>query len=859
MPPSQDPNINTSSHLQILGLGTDAGDAVPSALLFFDRRRILFNAGEGFQRYATEHGHRLARVSDILLTRVTPDAAGGLPGLCLTLADSGGVGGHGGGGLAVDPIRVVGPPGLLAVAAALRTFVDTRVTAIAPEEVGRLEAVSSSTNAAGGRAVLLPPVVEDGVVTITPVLVVPPGASEAGGGGADDDTAGGGGSGADDASGAEEEERGGQDGPFSLPPPKRARTAPPVDPTTLALAYICALAPIPGKFLPAKAIAAGVKPGPLFGALKAGKAVQADDGAWVQPDEVMAAGTPGPVAIVVDAPSAGHAAVLAAAATEPGGALARWAAGGPDAPSLAAVVHLSHADVVGTAEYASFASALGCGGCGGGGGGTDAPAVEHLFANEAATGGEGVMRASATLAARLNALQPELFPLHRVGVAAAYDGEGDGGAPPTTSTSIPSTMSGLLLGGTPGRNLLRCHLRPRSKAGLDAGSVVAALDVDAIQADLRADHGPVLAQAAAAWGGGGGGEAGADAAVPPFNVARGAIQIVFLGTGAAQPSKYRNVSGTYVRLAAAGQQAGVAPASSSGLLLDCGEGTLGQLRRRYGAAGTSAALASLAAVWISHIHADHHAGLPGLLLARAAAVRRGKREAVAGPTPPSIPPLLVIGPRPMRRVLAAYAHLYALHYHFVDCADVEGGGSGPAAGADEQAVKAALVAAGLARLATVRVDHCAHAFGLVLDVHSGAGGAGADGDAPPPSPIRLAFSGDTRAPCPALVAAAAGAALLVHEATFEDDLADEAAAKKHSTTSAAVQVGAACGASITLLTHFSQRYPKVPVISPDLAGGVGIAFDLMSLDFVDAGRVPGLVQPIRVLFEGMERAVAEEA
>lgn len=47
------------------------------------------------------------------------------------------------------------------------------------------------------------------------------------------------------------------------------------------------------------------------------------------------------------------------------------------------------------------------------------------------------------------------------------------------------------------------------------------------------------------------------------------IEITFLGTGSSQPSKYRNVSSIYINLFARG-----------GMLLDCGEGTLGQLKRR---------------------------------------------------------------------------------------------------------------------------------------------------------------------------------------------------------------------------------------------------------------------------------------
>ena len=44
------------------------------------------------------------------------------------------------------------------------------------------------------------------------------------------------------------------------------------------------------------------------------------------------------------------------------------------------------------------------------------------------------------------------------------------------------------------------------------------------------------------------------------------------------------------------------------MLLDCGEGTYGQLRRRYGSASDEI-IGGLKCIWISHIHADHHAGL----------------------------------------------------------------------------------------------------------------------------------------------------------------------------------------------------------------------------------------------------------
>ena len=52
------------------------------------------------------------------------------------------------------------------------------------------------------------------------------------------------------------------------------------------------------------------------------------------------------------------------------------------------------------------------------------------------------------------------------------------------------------------------------------------------------------------------------------------------------------------------------------MLMDCGEGTHCQLVRFFGARGSADVLANLVGVFISHLHADHHIGLIGLLQAR---------------------------------------------------------------------------------------------------------------------------------------------------------------------------------------------------------------------------------------------------
>ena len=42
------------------------------------------------------------------------------------------------------------------------------------------------------------------------------------------------------------------------------------------------------------------------------------------------------------------------------------------------------------------------------------------------------------------------------------------------------------------------------------------------------------------------------------------------------------------------------------MLLDCGENTLGQLYRHFGSANITTVLEKLRAVFVSHLHADHH-------------------------------------------------------------------------------------------------------------------------------------------------------------------------------------------------------------------------------------------------------------
>ena len=73
--------------------------------------------------------------------------------------------------------------------------------------------------------------------------------------------------------------------------------------------------------------------------------------------------------------------------------------------------------------------------------------------------------------------------------------------------------------------------------------------------------------------------------------------VVFLGTGSALPSMYRNVSSFLVGF----------PGQNSFYLFDCGEGTFGQLCRKFGPYAKQICR-NLKGIFLSHLHADHHLG-----------------------------------------------------------------------------------------------------------------------------------------------------------------------------------------------------------------------------------------------------------
>jgi ribonuclease Z len=119
---------------------------------------------------------------------------------------------------------------------------------------------------------------------------------------------------------------------------------------------------------------------------------------------------------------------------------------------------------------------------------------------------------------------------------------------------------------------------------------------------------------------------------------------------------------------------------------------------------------------------------------------------------------------------------------------------------------------GIRSIQAVHVQHCHGAKAVAITFPFPPSSNDAESGAEKTrKPFKLAYSGDCR-PSAKFAAIGRGSTVLIHEATFEDELVGEARAKKHSTVKEALGVGSLMQAKAVVLTHFSQRYQKIPVL-----------------------------------------------
>ena len=271
------------------------------------------------------------------------------------------------------------------------------------------------------------------------------------------------------------------------------------------------------------------------------------------------------------------------------------------------------------------------------------------------------------------------------------------------------------------------------------------------------------------------------------------LDVIFLGTAGSVPSASRQTAATLIRR------------GGERILVDCGEGT--QRRLMQSAAG----LTDIDTILITHGHADHILGLPGLLRTFAL------RERTA--------PLALYGPEGIRGVLDALAPVIGkLPYPFA-AVEVEPGTEIAGDGCRFEAIgtRHRVKSVGWALIEDDRPGRFDVERAAALGVPNGPlygqlqrGEAVELDDGTVIDPVAeglvgetrlgrtLVFSGDTR-PCDAIVARAVDADLLVHEATFLDEDLDRARDTHHSTAREAAELAVEARVRMLALTHVSMR------------------------------------------------------
>jgi ribonuclease Z len=265
------------------------------------------------------------------------------------------------------------------------------------------------------------------------------------------------------------------------------------------------------------------------------------------------------------------------------------------------------------------------------------------------------------------------------------------------------------------------------------------------------------------------------------------MSLFFAGTAGSVPSARRGLPAVLLRC------------GGDRVLFDCGEGTQRQLLRSVG-------LLDLDSVFITHLHADHWLGLPGMLKSFAL---RERSE-----------PLSVYGPPGLAELMRAMRVVYGRLPYQLSIVELE-----PAQPVQRDGYLIAAVpvrhkgeaAFGYAIVEQSRPGHLDPQLAQQLGVTPGpdfgrlqrgetvAGVKPEQVMGPTREGRKLVISGDT-APCQALAIAAHQADVLVHEATFLDEEAERARQTLHSTARQAAELAREAEVRMLALTHVSSRY-----------------------------------------------------
>jgi ribonuclease Z len=309
------------------------------------------------------------------------------------------------------------------------------------------------------------------------------------------------------------------------------------------------------------------------------------------------------------------------------------------------------------------------------------------------------------------------------------------------------------------------------------------------------------------------------------------LDLVFLGTAGSMPTAQRGPSALLVRR------------GGERLLVDCGEGTQRQLLR------SNVGLVDLREVFLTHYHADHYLGLPGMMKTFAL---RGREL-----------PLTIHGPAGLVELFAALRRVFGrLTYEY----ELRVVGPGDVLERGDYDLTVFGVAHGVSAVGYALLEaprpgrfdvETADALGVPAGPERGALQRGepvalAGGGTVTPEQVlgparpgrKVVLAGDT-APSVAVLDVARGADVLVHEATFLGDEEERARETLHSTAVDAAELARTAGVSLLALTHISSRYAggqvarEARTVFADTV--VPKDFDIIDVPFAERGR-PRLVK-----------------
>ncbi|TBU28507.1 hypothetical protein BD311DRAFT_722416 [Dichomitus squalens] len=581
------------------------------------------------------------------------------------------------------------------------------------------------------------------------------------------------------------------------------------------LGYLLVGPTVRGKFDAKRAEELGIPRGPIRGRLIKGETItfEVDDGQGgklqrtVRPEDCVGPSESPQSIIILDVPTSAYIpSLMASFADSP--FFSQYRSKEETARRqhpVYAVYHMCSTDVLEDERYKSFMNGF-------------SDETYHIVSSREHTPNRISFTRSALVQAKLNQLDADMFPIPQYELAPQRDLASITGLPTRTILS---------------RRYLLLGLRPLNAPGYDSlakedafNALAESKSLPELSASVNEKFAAVKARVAERIG-----------RRSPASQPGDDVVVTPLGTGSAIPTLLRNVSGTLIQILGYGS-----------ILLDCGEGTWGQLARSFGddparSTGVWEVLRNLKCIYLSHMHGDHHMGLSKILTMRAQM------------NPPPTEPLYVVGLRHHLMYLLERQELEdqgladlngivmvlsdALNWRFARSYGRNQIEDEPFMNQERSRENAQAMchALGLKSFTTVDVAHRTRCYGVVIRHRDGWG---------------IAFSGDTM-PTDNLVKAGRDVTLLIHESSMSPEEEELAREKAHSTSAQAIDVGRRMRAQKILLTHFSARYPGMPPRQGETSGGplIGLAFDYSRIRLGDMWKLNTYLPAIQHAFDDL--------